>query len=316
MRTTTTWSLGLLAMALAGCDGGAAGPSPNVPSSGYAQQRAGASKSEEASRERAGLAPARTPAGGMPSPPAAPPLRETAEAESAPSSGSHWSAPEPKPRERPGLGTEWGETRESHVREVGFVRAEPDRPFAVAELHYDDRAGVEALASWHGGGGYSRFRDVPAANGAITISLRNGWGEAYDAVHAGDRTYVVGQQGERYSIVLTNHTSRRYEAVATVDGLDVINGRPGGLSNRGYLLMPSATLEIDGFRQSDDSVAAFRFAKVKDSYAAQTAGARNVGVIGVAFFAERGDDWSADELRTRDTASPFPRDPRYAPPRQ
>src|SRR5262252_4530328 len=27
------------------------------------------------------------------------------------------TAPEPAPRERPGLGTEWGETRESHVRD-------------------------------------------------------------------------------------------------------------------------------------------------------------------------------------------------------
>ena len=82
--------------------------------------------------------------------------------------------------------------------------------------------------------------------------------------------------------------------------------------------MPFATLEIDGFRQSHEAVAAFRFAKVSDSYAAQTSGDRNVGVIGVAFFGERGDSfepWTGEELERRDTASPFPgADPRFARP--
>jgi len=46
--------------------------------------------------------------------------------------------------------------------------------------------------------------------------------------------------------------------------------------------------------------------------------ARNVGVIGVAFFGERGDAFiNQQELRTRDSASPFPADPRFAqPPRR
>src|SRR5207248_3194468 len=123
------------------------------------------------------------------------------------------------------------------------------------------------------------------------------------------RTYVVGNEGERYSLVMANHTGHRFEAVATVDGLDVINGRPGTMSNRGYVLMPFATLQVDGFRQSNAAVAAFRFARVADSYAAQTGSARNVGVVGVAFFSERGDaiaPYTDDELRTRDTATPFP----------
>jgi hypothetical protein len=223
---------------------------------------------------------------------------------------------EPSPaaptRERPGLGTEWGETRESHIREVSFLRGEPDHPFAIAQLFYNDRQGVEALAAFHGGA--PRFHDISAVNGAITVSVRDAWGEPLDAMHVGDRTYVLGQEGERYSIVIANHTARRFEAVATVDGLDVISGKHGSFSNRGYVLMPWASLEIDGFRQSEEAVAAFRFAKVRDSYAAQRGDARNVGVIGVAFFSEQGDDWSAGELRTRDTASPFPNEGRFAPP--
>lgn len=250
------------------------------------------------------------PAGYAPQPGAPAPLAEAPATESAPSApggarGDTWSAQQPAPEDRPGLGTEWGESRESHIREVAFFRAEPERPFAVADLFYNDWQGVQALAAFHGG---PRFRDIPAAGGAITVSIRNAYGEPLEAMHVGDRTYVIGQQGERYTIRIENHTPRSFEAVATVDGLDVMNGHPGSFANRGYVLGAWDTLDIDGFRQSEDEVAAFRFAKVRDSYAAQTGDARNVGVIGVAFFAQRGDDWNVRELQTRDSASPFPRE--------
>jgi hypothetical protein len=194
---------------------------------------------------------------------------------------------------------------------VSFFRAEPVRPFAVTEVFYDDREGVEALAAYRGA---SRFHDVTAARGAITISLRDEYGDPLDAFQAGGRIYVVGQEGQRYTISLENHTPLRYEAVATVDGLDVVNGRAGGFDNRGYVLLPWSSVEIDGFRQSHDEVAAFRFAKVRDSYAAARGADRNVGVIGFAFFDERGARWTDDELRRRDTASPFPDEGRFAPP--
>jgi hypothetical protein len=203
---------------------------------------------------------------------------------------------------------------------VTFARAEPDRPFAVASFFYNDRRGVEEQARFHART-VERRRDFSAAGGAISVAIHDGAGDPLEAVRVGERTLVVGQAGERYTIVLANHTGHRFEAVATVDGLDVINGKAGSMQNRGYVLMPFATLEIDGFRQSHDAVAAFRFATVGESYAAQMGSARNVGVIGVAFFTERGDDfrnaWTDSELNRRDTANPFPSsDPRFArPPR-
>ena len=321
MRAMHAVVVGCLAAVLGGCGGGMDSRPASTPSGGWGggnDVQAYSSQSKGSSGPATAAAPAGQPGGSWgdsPAPPPPPPPNAPTAGvttESSASGGSHWSTPEPAPRDRPGLGTEWGESRESHIREVSFFRNDNESPFATAALFYNDRQGVEALAAWHGG--TPRFHDISAVNGAITVSLRDAWGEPLDAMHVGDRTYVVGQQGERYSIVISNHTRRRFEAVATVDGLDVISGKVGAFGNRGYVLMPEANLEIDGFRQSSNEVAAFRFAKVRDSYAAQRGEARNVGVIGIAFFAERGDDWNSDDLRTRDTASPFPNEGRFAPP--
>jgi hypothetical protein len=125
-------------------------------------------------------------------------------------------------------------------------------------------------------------------------------------MHSG-RTLVEGEHGRRYTIEIQNRSSNRFEAVVAVDGLDVIDGQPGSFSKRGYLVHPFATVEIDGFRQNMDEVAAFRFGSVRNAYASRKGSDRNVGVIGVAFFAERGAPvWSERELVRREGADPFP----------
>ncbi len=70
---------------------------------------------------------------------AAPPAKAGADAapSSAPSPGGAVAS------RRPGLGTEFGEEHESHVRVVSFDRASP-RPDAVLTMRYDDRAGLVA----------------------------------------------------------------------------------------------------------------------------------------------------------------------------
>ncbi len=101
--------------------------------------------------------------------------------------------------------------------------------------------------------------------------------------------YIQGNLGQRYSIKVTNPTARRVEAVISVDGLDVIDGRRANYKHkRGYVIAPYDTLQIDGFRVSTQQVAAFRFSSVANSYAGRKGKARNVGVIGVAIFEERG----------------------------
>jgi hypothetical protein len=230
----------------------------------------------------------------------------------APSSDSSGSrAPSPSPQTRPGLGTEWGETRESHVYETSFTRAASD-PFALISVYYNDRRGVDALSAYHQERRSSRNI---VDNEWVSVRVRDEHNSPFETYRFGDRNYVVGQAGERYSIVLTNRTGHRIEAVTTVDGLDVINGATGSMRNRGYILLPYATVEIDGFRRSEREVAAFRFGAVQDSYAAERGNTRNVGVIGVALFDERGDRIDRRELELRDTARPFPNaDQRFAPP--
>lgn len=210
------------------------------------------------------------------------------------------------PQERPGLGTSFGETRLSRVRHTPFVR-DSDSPFAQATLHYNDAEGVRAAFAYHRAGiGVARLE-----TGGISVTVVDEYGEPLPGGAAGGRFYVAGRDGQRYSIAIRNHSGSRFEAVASVDGLDVIDGRPASYGKRGYILQPYGTLLIDGFRTSDDTVAAFRFGTVSDSYAARTSGDRNVGVIGVALFSERGPAWTGDEIRRRDSADPFP--DRYAP---
>ena len=101
-------------------------------------------------------------------------------------------------------------------------------------------------------------------------------------------TYVEGRRGLRYSIRVGNNTGERVEAVVTVDGRDVITGRQGDYRHqRGYVIDPWGSVEIDGFRTSWSGVAAFRFTDVGDSYAARMGDDSDVGVIGVAVFREK-----------------------------
>jgi hypothetical protein len=192
----------------------------------------------------------------------------------------------PQKEARQGLGTEFGEKVLSRMTNVPFERAEAQRPFAIGAIHYNDATGVAAQI---GNGAKTSISAVSLSSGAVTVQLKDDRGVFYGGFRSGERTFMVGEVGKRYSIVLRNMTNSRIETVVSVDGNDVINGRAANFSNRGYLLDPRAEVEIEGFRTSTDAVAAFRFGAVKDSYAEKKFGdAKNVGVIGIALFHEKG----------------------------
>ena len=124
-------------------------------------------------------------------------------------------------------------------------------------------------------------------SGAYEVEVLVDGGAAPTYAHDGE-TYVMGQLGARYTLRVHNHSGRRVEAVVSVDGRDVIDGKPAELRNkRGYLVPAYGQLDIDGWRISRAEAAAFRFSTVPESYAARTGNAREVGVIGVAVFPER-----------------------------
>jgi hypothetical protein len=123
-------------------------------------------------------------------------------------------------------------------------------------------------------------------SGPYSLELVDEAGCTLPTFHHRGRTYVLGAHGGRYLLRIRNQTGGRAEVVASVDGRDVIDGKPASVSKPGYLIQPWGQVVIDGFRLSHGSVAAFRFSTVDASYAAQMGNARDVGVIGVAVFTE------------------------------
>ncbi len=214
--------------------------------------------------------------------------------------------------ERPGLGTTYGEQVYAPISFTPFVRASSN-PWADVVLHYNDASGVNAHAEYLGT--RPQPLEVYAGDGSLAVALVDEAGRTLPGLQANGRTLIVGADGQRYKIVVRNATTARFEIVASVDGLDVIDGKPADPNRRGYIVDPNDVLVIDGFRTSDANVAAFRFGSVSESYAARTSGDRNVGVVGLAIFSERGAVWTPRELHMRDTANPFPNRGYSVPPR-
>jgi hypothetical protein len=214
----------------------------------------------------------------------------------------------PMEKQKPGLGTAYGEQRFSTVHAVQFRRANPTTPAMLLSMRYNDAEGVNQISQWKTGAYPQR---ATHQSGQVSLTLRDEAGSPLPAAQVAGEVYAVGEAGARYTIGVENHSALRYEVVASVDGLDVLDGGEADFSKRGYLIDPYTSFVIEGWRTSDDTVAAFRFSDMDSSYAERMGKGRNIGVIGVAFFPEQGQA-PHDELRRRDQADPFPN--RYAPP--
>lgn len=104
--------------------------------------------------------------------------------------------------------------------------------------------------------------------------------------HEGEH-WVAGRPGARYAIRITSRDGRRLLAVTSVDGVNILTGETAAHNQPGYVFDPWQGYDVAGWRKSDRQVAAFTFTSVPRSYAARTGRPDNVGVIGVALFAER-----------------------------
>jgi hypothetical protein len=99
--------------------------------------------------------------------------------------------------------------------------------------------------------------------------------------------YVVGTPGHEYAIRIMNLTRERILAVTSVDGVNVVTGETASPAQSGYVIDAGGSVEIGGWRRSLAQTSAFYFTDLGDSYAARTGRPNDVGVIGVATFAER-----------------------------
>jgi hypothetical protein len=272
----------------------------------------GSSPSYKGGGSYASDAPAEAPRAGQPAPQAMPGDSSGGDGASMTSEAAtamRGDRPAAEPN-RPGLGTTWGETRSSSISSAPFARADSRSPFATAAVFYNDSEGSRSMAN---ASGFRRFNEnsVELGGGIATVRLKNGSsGRFLSGFEAGGKNFMVGSAGDRYSIVIDSHVPSRMEVVVSVDGLDVLDGGEAAFTKRGYLIEPHGSVEIDGFRQSLDAVAAFRFGSVRDSYSEQKHGeSRNVGVIGVALFNEQGSNpsgWRVGDTQQRLNADPFP----------
>lgn len=213
--------------------------------------------------------------------------------------------PQSHQAERPGLATGWGKEKTSSVSGRSFVRAS-SKPAGTDAIYYNNKQGIDAMA------GYKyRVAGMQAAAGGLVewgVKGRIGFLPTYKEGGNG-RRLVAAESNGTYTIVVRNRSKSILEIVASVDGLDVMDGKRAAFSKRGYLVNPGAFFEIKGFRTSYDSVAAFKFSSVTNSYAnLRHSDTRNVGVLGIAVFTQKGVNpwtWMPDEIKRRDEARPF-----------
>jgi hypothetical protein len=128
----------------------------------------------------------------------------------------------------------------------------------------------------------------PVAVSPVTLALIDrDAGQVLPVYRKHGRGHVAGRPGARYAIRLSNESGARVLVVLSVDGINVISGQTAGWNQTGYVLDPWRSFDITGWRKNDSTVAAFEFAALRDSYASRTGRPGDVGVIGMAVFAER-----------------------------
>jgi len=166
---------------------------------------------------------------------------------------------------------------------------------------------ADAHRPWNDSGHYHQPQPIPAQEVSVAFESPEG-GIIHTYWHDGSM-YVAGHNGGRYNLRLQNNTGERVEAVVTVDGRDVVSGQLGNYkTQRGYVIEPYGSVAIEGFRQSLQQVAAFRFTDIGNSYSARRGSGQHVGVIGVAVFKEH-----QPRFRPRPQPTPIATRPYYEP---
>ncbi|WP_173912468.1 hypothetical protein [Acinetobacter sp. Marseille-Q1618] len=172
------------------------------------------------------------------------------------------------------LGTKWGDEIDSQVTEVDLKR-KSNSPLAETQVQYADK-------QYQG----KPIQGISVAGGKISFTIIDDRGDTIPLYRVGSNYYLAGREGQSYQLHYENNTSKTFEIVTSVDGIDVIDGSAASRSNSGYVLHAHDTLTIEGFRKSADAVASFTFGKPEESYAANSDNGSidNAGVIGTVVY--------------------------------
>ncbi|MCL2162772.1 MAG: hypothetical protein FWH56_13095, partial [Betaproteobacteria bacterium] len=128
----------------------------------------------------------------------------------------HQHQPQPEQaRASERLGTQWGEGISSNITTVDLQRVS-SQPVDLVEIYYS--------ATRYMG---NAIQEAMIANGRIGMSVLSESGRKWELTKDGSRLYLRGQDGERYQLFYQNYSQNTYEIVATVDGLDVMDGSAG-----------------------------------------------------------------------------------------
>ncbi len=196
------------------------------------------------------------------------------------------------------LGTQWGDDVNSRVTTVDLRRTSSN-PIEQMQVYYADKnyssRSLNSMSLVAGKVDFSMTTD----NGKLSLYRDSG------------NYYVRGQAGQAYRLIYQNNSANTYEIVASVDGLNVIDGSAASRQGAGYVLSPNQRLVIEGFRKDQNSVASFIFSKPENAYAANTSAGSigNTGVIGSVIY-ELYDPSLTKPLQPR----AFPADNGYAKP--
>lgn len=119
-------------------------------------------------------------------------------------------------------------------------------------------------------------------NYELNISINQKIIDIYD--HNGQK-FVEGRKGSEFEIVFTNNTNVDALAIISVDGLDILDGKPASNESSGYVVSPFQTVSIPGWRLDNENVAKFVFSNTRASYSNRIGhGTKNVGVIGCLVY--------------------------------
>lgn len=120
-------------------------------------------------------------------------------------------------------------------------------------------------------------------------------------------SFIEARHGTNYTVKIKNDNPYRVMAVLSVDGLDVVTGKPAEETNTGYIIDAYSSLDIKGYRISDDNSASFIFTSKGKSYVQQAkSNATNAGVIGLRTYKEKVPYYYTGWLTTTPTYTTIP----------